>query len=228
MTMQLLQPEREGPSGGGGGSGGRINRKRYIWRRGLKREAESSCFPAGGGGAGKRRGLSPPPADYTRVGGWENISEQLLGAGRLARSPPPRLVTGAVPNFLIYECALTSDRQVSWTWVPAGAPTSCCSLEIWGWTENMATIYWTVIILNYWASQGTSFTDMAPDWCTYNYTVATFTDNSFFSYTADEQISQYCIHIHKVFVISWSYSMLMRPERRGEGRYGRVQVTISR
>jgi hypothetical protein len=44
----------------------------YIWRRGLQREAESSCYPARGGGQATGIGAAPPPlADHPRVGGWE-------------------------------------------------------------------------------------------------------------------------------------------------------------
>ncbi len=59
-----------------------------IWRRGLQREAESSCFRPGG--RARPRGLSPPR--HPR-------SERELGAGRLPPPLPPRLVTGAVPRL---------------------------------------------------------------------------------------------------------------------------------
>jgi hypothetical protein len=65
----------------------RINRKRYIWRRGLQGEAESSCYPARGGG--HVMGIAAAPG-WLPEGGWVGKrSERLLGAGRLTRSPLP-------------------------------------------------------------------------------------------------------------------------------------------
>ncbi len=73
---------------------------RYVWRRGLPREAESSLLS----GRGRRAsgGVAAAPVRLPE-GGWVGKrSQRLQGAGRLTRSPalpPPRLVTDAVPRF---------------------------------------------------------------------------------------------------------------------------------
>jgi hypothetical protein len=65
-------------------------RNRYIWRRGLPREAESSLL-SGRGGGGWQAALLPLPAAPGRLpeGGWVGKrSQQLRGAGRLTCSSP--------------------------------------------------------------------------------------------------------------------------------------------